>query len=222
MDSWRLFDTRAQEIIGVASDVTHRGLSADAEPFVYLPRVPGSGAESPIVVKTNGDPLMFVGAVREAVASLDEGQPLYDIQTLEQRIAESLAWERFIALLLGGFSAFGVLLAGIGLHGVVSHLTTQRTREFGIRAALGATVWDTRRLVISQGMKLAGVGILIGFAGAGALTALIESFLFGVAATDPLTFGVVAVLLASVAAVACWIPARYATSVSPIVALRQE
>ena len=222
LDSWRLFDKRAQEVIGVASDVKHRGLTTNPEPLVYLPRVPGSGAESPIVVRTNGDPLMFVGAVREAVASLDERQPLYDIQTLEQRIAGSLAQERFSALLLGGFSAFGVLLAGIGLYGVVSHVTTQRTREFGIRAALGATAWETRRLVLSQGMKLVCLGVLIGCAGAGALSGLIESLLFGVAATDPLTFGLVAMLLASVAALACWIPARYATNVSPIVALRQE
>jgi putative ABC transport system permease protein len=226
LESWRLFGESMLEVVGIAGDVQHRGLSRDAQPFVYLPRSAGSGgasfAESYMVVRTHRDPLTFAGAVRDAVASIDPDRPVYDLQTLEQRIGESLDRDRFSAFLLSGFSVFGVLLAGIGLYGGVSQITSQRTREIGIRIALGATTWAVWRLVLGQGMTLAGVGVLLGLGGASVLTRFVESLLFGVSPTDPLTLGAVVALLASVAAVACWIPARYATNVSPTVALRHE
>ncbi len=221
-DSWILYGDPTREIIAIAGDVKHRSLSREAQPLVYLPLVQRPSWESQIVVKTDSDPLAFVNAVREAVHAFDPAQPLYDVQTLEQRIAESLAQERFSALSLAMFAAVAVALTAFGIYGVLSYLIAQRTREVGIRMALGAEVSDVMKLVVRQGMKLVLIGMVIGLIGALALTQLVENLLFGITPTNLLTLATVTLLLGLVAILACWIPAHRAARLHPMVALRHD
>jgi putative ABC transport system permease protein len=190
--------------------------------MVYVPLTQYPSSDSPVVVKTARDPLGFVNLVRAAVRSFDRDQPIYDIQTLEQRLAQSLARDRFSALLLGIFSALAVVLAACGLYGLMSYVVARRTHEMGIRMALGAGIGDILKLILHQGMKTAVIGVGLGLLGTFASARLVESLLFGISATDPFTLGIVTLLLAVVAFLACWIPARAAASVNPIVALRYQ
>jgi putative ABC transport system permease protein len=224
LDLWLIFGDQKpmREIVGVAADVTHQGLDTSARPLVYIPFPQVPFNMSYVVVKTDGDPAAFVGAVREAVHSVDKDQPIYDVKTLEQRIGMSVAQERFSALLLTIFSALALVLAAIGLYGVLSYNVAQRTHEMGVRLALGAEAGDVLRLVIRHGMKLIAAGLVIGIAGALALTGLVKGLLFGVTPSDPLTHVIVVLVLTVVAILACWIPARRAAKVDPIVALRYE
>ena len=153
---------------------------------------------------------------------MDPNVPIYDIKTMDQRLSESLARRRFAMFALGLFAAVAMLLAAVGIYGVMSYSVTQRTREIGIRMALGAPTSGVLRLIVGQGMLLAGVGVVIGLAGAVATTRLMASLLYGISATDPTTFVAIGVLLASIALLACYIPARRATKVDPMVALRYE
>jgi putative ABC transport system permease protein len=221
LDSWTFFGERTQEIIGVASDVKHRGLG-DVEPLVYLPLSQAPRNRAFMVVKTNGDPMNIVSAVRATIRSMDPDLPLYDIQTLEARIGQSLARDRFSTLLLGTFSALALTLAAVGLYGILSYVIAQRTQEMAIRMALGAHRFDVLRFVLGQGMKPALLGIMIGLAGALAVTRIIRNQLFGITATDPLTLIVVTLLLAVVAFLACYLPARRAMRVDPMTALRYQ
>jgi putative ABC transport system permease protein len=220
VESWTFFGPRTLEIVGIAADVKHRGLT-EVQPMVYVPLAQYPRSDSPVVVRTIGEPMAFVDRVRTAVASLDRDQPVYNIQTLEQRIGQSLGKDRFSALLLGIFSIVAVMLAAFGLYGVVSYAVSCRTQEIGIRVALGADTRDLR-LIVGQGMGTAVAGIALGITGTLALTRFVEALLFGVSATDPWTLGSAIVLLMLVTFVACWIPARAVVNVDPVVALRYQ
>ncbi len=219
-----LGDTRVREIVGVVGDVKHSALDKEAKREIYWPM---AQARFPpifmsLAVRASGAPLQLLAAVRDQVWAGDRDLPIFNIDTMERLMAKSVAPRRFNLLLLGVFALVGLTLAGVGLYGVMSYTVTQRTREIGVRMAMGAQRGDVLRLVIGEGMKLALIGALIGLGGALALTRLLKTLLFGVSATDPLTFIVIAALLIIVALLACWIPARRATSVDPLVSLRVE
>jgi putative ABC transport system permease protein len=175
-----------------------------------------------LVVRTAGDPTNFTAAIRNAVSQVDKEQPISNIRTLDQRLSSSIAQQQFSTLLLGVFAAVALALAAVGIYGVLSYAVTQRAHEIGIRMALGAGQGDVLKLVVRHGMLLTLLGVAAGLAAALALTRLMTTLLFGVSATDPLTFGLIALLLLVVALLACWIPARRATKVDPMIALRVE
>jgi putative ABC transport system permease protein len=218
------------EIVGVVGHVKHFGLDAQKEiPFqFYMPYVQipddfitgflGMG----LVARTAGDPMAAVGPMKEAILSVDKDQPVTAVRSMEQVLADSLSQRRFTMLLLGLFAALALVLASVGIYGVMSYTVAQRTHEIGVRMALGARPTDVLGLVVAQGMTIAGIGVGIGLAAALALTRLMSSFLFGVSATDPLTFIAIPLILAGVALGACFVPARRATRVDPMVALRYE
>ena len=208
------------EIIGVVGDLRDRSLAGVPFPAMYLPtRIT---ARNNLVVRTQGDPLNLVGAIRREVHALDPDQPIAAIRTMNDWIDTSVATPRYQTLLLGLFAGVALLLASTGIYGVMSYVVTQRTHELGVRIALGARRWDVLSLVLRQGMGLVVIGVMLGLFGAFAVTRVMSSLLFGVTAKDPFTFGAVAMLLAMVAFVACYIPARRATKVDPLVALRYE
>ena len=173
-------------------------------------------------VRTNGDPTAFAPIARKIVNGVDSELPVTDVMTQEARSARTVAEERVFAQMLTFFGALAVLLAAIGLYGVMSYSVAQRTNEIGIRMALGAETGGVLRMVVAQGLKFAIIGLVIGSIATFALTRFIEGQLYGVTASDPLTFAVVGVLLLAVALVACWIPAMRAARVDPMVALRTE
>ena len=175
-----------------------------------------------LVVRTTSDPVSMVPAIRNQVLSVDKDQPVSDIMTMEQRVAKSVAAKRFVMSLLGAFSILALGLAAVGIYGVMAYLVTQRTQEIGVRMALGARKQDVLRLVVGKGMVLAVIGITIGLVASLVLTRLMRSLLFEVTPTDWLTFVIVSVVLLIVALLACYIPARRATKVDPLVALRYE
>jgi len=215
-----------QVVLTVVGVVTHVKLArlSEQEGFVqaYLPALQASLPGMAVVVRTTMEPETLVAAVRQQVLALDPEQPIHDVGTLTERRDNSLAPERLNLTLLGSFATLGLLLASIGLYGVVSYAVTQRTREIGIRMSLGAQRRGVLTLVLLQGMKLVVIGVLVGLGGAWALTRAMQNLLFMVSATDPLTFAVIALLLTFVALLACWIPARRATKVDPMMALRCE
>jgi putative ABC transport system permease protein len=174
------------------------------------------------VVRSSVEPESLVPAVREAVRSVDRAQPVADVRTMEQIVTEAAAQPRFNSLLLGLFASMALLLAAAGIYGVMSYSVTQRTHEIGIRIALGAQDGDVLRFVVGQGMAMALAGVGLGLACALALTRVMSSLLYGVSATDPATFAAVALLLTAVALLASYLPARRATKVDPMVALRYE
>ena len=175
-----------------------------------------------VVLRTTDNPLVMARTARSSVWSLDRDLPVSEIQTVEQMLGERVAPRRFNLLLLGLFALVAVVLAAVGIYGVMSYSVTQRTHEIGIRVALGAQTRTVLKLIIGQGMRLALLGVGIGLAAAVGLTRLMVGLLFGVSATDPLTFGAIAVLLAGITLLACYLPARRATRVDPLVALRYE
>jgi putative ABC transport system permease protein len=189
---------------------------------LYQPFSQSINRETFLVIRTDSNPEALISGLRGSVAALDSELPLYEVETLDQAVARSLSTKRLTNLLLVGFAGTALLLAALGIYGVMSLSVSSRINEFGIRLALGAQPRDLLRLVISQGMKLALGGVALGLAGAFALTRLLASLLFGVSSTDPATFVVVALLLTSVALLACYVPARRATRVDPMVALRYE
>jgi putative ABC transport system permease protein len=175
-----------------------------------------------IVARTKGDPLTFAAAVRSQIQAMDKDQPVSNIHTMEELMARSVSPPRFYLLLLAVFAGVALLLAAVGIYGVMSYLVTQRTHEIGVRMALGAQAGDVLKLVVKQGMTVTLTGVVIGLLAALGLTRLIRNLLFGVSAADPLTLGLIAALLTVVALLACWIPARRATKVDPLIALRHE
>jgi predicted permease len=218
----RLGDGNWMTIVGVVPSVKNRKLDEDTKPYVYRPASQWVSRNMSLVVRSQNDPSALVPAIRRQVASLDPELPFFDVRTIDQSIARTLTTKRLTNLLLAGFATTALLLALIGIYGVMSLNVGGRTNEFGIRIALGAQAGDVLKLVIGQGIKLAGAGALLGLGGALALTRLMKTLLFGVSATDPLTFGAIALVLLLVAICACWIPARRATQVDPLVALRSE
>jgi putative ABC transport system permease protein len=210
------------EIVGVVRDVKLAGLEAPSEPAYYLPASQAPLQDMTLLVRTTTDPLSLVGAVRGAVLSIDPNQPISNVSTLEKVVDESIAPRRLNMLLMGLFGALAMLLSAVGIYGLLSHAVTQRTQEMGIRMALGAQVSDVLKLVLKQGMMLALAGEAIGLIGALALTRLIRGLLFGVTPNDATTFVTVAAVLGVVALLACYLPARRATKVDPLVALRSE
>jgi putative ABC transport system permease protein len=208
------------QIVGIVGDVRHRGLDVELRQTIYFPSLRLGYAN--LVIRTTNDPTSLAAAVRKEVAAIDPNQPVANVKTMERWVSESVAQPRFRTLLLGLFSAVALLLAVVGIYGVLSYAVTQRTHELGIRMALGARANDVLGLVVRQGMKLALTGVALGVVAALLLTRLLKDLLFGVRATDPLTFAAIVLLLTGVAFVACWIPARRATRVDPLTALRHE
>jgi putative ABC transport system permease protein len=173
-------------------------------------------------LRAKSDPASLSGSVRKVMHSLDPDLPLARVSLLTTLVDNSLAQQRFSMLLLGGFGVLALLLSAVGMYGVISYSVMQRTREIGIRMALGARRGSVFAMVVGQGSRLAGLGIALGLAAALAVTRMMASLLYGIRATDPLTFATVSALLAGVALLACYIPARRATKVDPMVALRDE
>jgi putative ABC transport system permease protein len=175
-----------------------------------------------VALRTQGDPLQLGAALRKLVQGVDPLQPIYSVQSMEQAVADSVQDRRLNLLLLGIFAAVALLLAGVGIYGVMSYSVEQRTREIGIRMALGAERWAVLRLVIGRCARLSALGIGIGIVGAFALSRVMSSLLYGISATDPLTYAALAAALALVSVAASWVPARRAVRVDPAVALRAE
>ena len=216
-------DPRFLTVLGVVGRVKMEGLGTDSKrvqgyfPFAQIP----SGGMT-VILKAAGDPNQLIAAVRQQVKAIDPDQPIYSVRTMDDIRSESVAPERLNLTLLSIFAGLALVLAVVGIYGVMSYTVTQRTHEIGIRMAIGAQPRDVFRMVIGQGMMLAFVGVVCGLIGAFGLTRLMASMLFGVEPTDPLTFAAIAVLLTGVALVACYVPGRRATKVDPVVSLRYE
>jgi putative ABC transport system permease protein len=211
-----------QEIVGVVSDIKHDGLDLPSNPAIYVPFLQASDSGMTLVVRSAGEPLGLVKAVREEVYRVDRNQPLARVRTMEDVVSESVGPRRFSMELLSGFAALALFLAAIGIYGVIAYSVTQRTHEIGIRMALGARRGDVLRLVVGQGLKPVGMGVALGLIVAWPLTRLLSGLLFQVSATDPWTFAGIPLLLAGVALCACYLPARRASRVDPLTALRVE
>jgi putative ABC transport system permease protein len=210
------------EVVGVVGDVRHRGLDVDTRPEMFFPQLQTPSRQMTLVVRAAGDPEALAVPLRERVRAIDRDQPVGNVKTMEAWLSESVASRRFSAAVLGVFAAVAAGLAALGLYGVVSYSVAQRTHEIGLRVALGARPRDVLRLVIGQGMLLTLVGTAVGVAAALALTRVMSGLLFGVGATDAGVFVTVPLLLAAVALLACYVPARRATKVDPMIALRYE
>jgi putative ABC transport system permease protein len=212
-----------REIVGIAADIKQDEPNSPTKPEILVPfaQLPWFGAT--LLIRTaSDDPLSLEREVRRAILSINPNQTISPAISVEQALYEQVAEPRLYALLLGIFAAAATLLAAVGIYGVMSYTVTERTHEIGIRLALGAQTKDVLKLVVGQGLALALIGAVIGLAAAFALTRLIESLLFDVSATDPMTFAVVALGLIGVTLLACYVPARRATKVDPLVALRWE
>lgn len=211
-----------ETIVGVVRNEKQDSLSADPKAEAYKSQLQETSSGMTLVVRTAGDPRPLIATVREEIRALDKDLPPYNIKTMSDVLYESLARERFTTLLLVVFAGLALVLASVGIYGVMSYSVTQRTHEIGIRMALGAQTRDIFREVVGQALRLAGIGVGVGLAGAFALTRLMGTLLYGVSTTDPLTFTLIAILLAGVSLVASYIPARRATRVDPMIALRYE
>jgi predicted permease len=210
------------EVVGVAKNAKYRGLLEEPLPFFYTPLAQKGMSSMSLLVRTDGDPLTVLPSVRAELKSLNQNLTLYQINTLSAQLADALSNERMIAVLIGLFGIAALLLAAVGLYGVMSYAVARRTHEIGVRMALGAQTGDIMKLVLWQGMILLLVGAVVGLAAAFALTRLMSSLLYGISATDPVTFVGITLLLAVVSLLACYFPARRATKVDPMVALRYE
>jgi len=221
-DGWR-------EIVGVVGHVKQRGLNEESRAQIYRPWTQIESKwranltrATDMIVKTSVDPVSLIGGIKREIRVIDKDQPIAQVQTLDDKLSDSIAPQNFTRLLLGIFALIALSLASAGIYGVMSHAVTQRTHEIGVRMALGARQLDVLKLMVGQGMSLVVIGLVLGLAGAYATTRLMTSLLFDVTAKDPITFLVVTVVLAIVAFLACYIPARRATKVDPLVALRYE
>jgi ABC-type antimicrobial peptide transport system permease subunit len=202
--------------------VKQYGLDSEGKIAVYFPEQQNADNGLYLVAHTSSDPAAVAGAIMRQVHAVDPSVVVYNIRTMQERFYDSMARQRFATVMLGAFAVFALLLAAVGVYGVISYLVSQGTRDIGVRMALGAQPANILRLVTRQGMELAGIGIAGGLIGALVLTRVMAGLLFGVSTTDAVTFSAVAVILAAVAFVATLIPARRAIGVDPNVALRDE
>jgi len=205
-------------VVGVVGVVKQYGLDIDGRMVVYFPFLGGQY----LVARTATDPAAAAGGIVREIRAFDPTILVYDVRTMQDRMSDSLARQRFSAIMLGAFALFALILAAVGVYGVMSYLVTQGTHDIGVRVALGAQRSSIVRLVVRQGMELAGAGIALGLIGAAALTRVMASLLFGVSAVDLVTFSAVPPILAAVALLATYVPARRATQVDPMTALREE
>jgi putative ABC transport system permease protein len=209
-------------VVGIVGGVSHTTLGVGSQPEVYLPFQQNPDATITLVARTKSDPRGLAAAVRREVSALDRDLPVSNLKFMDEIVAGSVSQPRVYALLLGIFAGLALILAAIGIYGVISYSVTQRTQEIGIRMALGAQSRDVLALIIKQGMALALVGILLGLLVSLALTRVLASQLYGVSSTDPWTFSAISILLMLVAILACYIPAWRATKLDPLLALRYE
>jgi putative ABC transport system permease protein len=216
-------NTPWREVIGIVKDVRQNDLIAPPKMQMYLnyrqlKNIPANA----LVVRTSIEPTSLAGSVRNAIWSVNKDQTVADIDTMDHIVAEAVARQRFSMFLLGFFAAVALLLASVGIYGVMSYSVAQRTREIGIRMALGARRADVLQMTIKEGLKLVGAGMLLGLAAAFILTRVMATLLYGISATDPITFVGISLMLLAVAILASYIPALCATKVDPIVALRTQ
>jgi putative ABC transport system permease protein len=209
-------------VIGVVQDVKQAGLDAPHTMQIYLPQAQSRNGFMTMVVRTKSDPLQAATDVRGQISALDKALAVSDIATMEQVESASVAGRRFTTVLMALFGGLGLVLAMVGVYGILSYMVAQRTAEIGIRMALGAARWDVLSLVVAQGFRLAVLGLLAGVAGALILTRLMTRLLFDISASDPITFAGVLILLVAVSLLAIYIPARRASKIEPVVALRYE
>jgi ABC-type antimicrobial peptide transport system permease subunit len=211
-----------REIVGVVGNTVVNQVGEQPQPLAYLPITQDYSPAVTLQVRTTSRPQAVISTVRKQIQSLDTNLALTNVQTIEEVIGQGLWAPRMGAGLLTVFGGLALILAAVGVYGVLSYSVNQQTREIGIRVALGSKSSEVLRLIVGQGLRLAATGLVLGFVAALALTRTISSLLFGINAHDPLTFGVVSLVLAVSAGLACYIPARHATKVDPIVALRYE
>jgi putative ABC transport system permease protein len=210
-------------VVGVVGDVLQYGLDqTKPAPEAYFPEYQGQSSSMSVLVRASGNPLDQLAALRAAVRELDSQLPVDNPRELAEVVTESSSQQRFLALLLGLFAGLALVLAAVGIYGVIAYSVAQRTHELGIRIALGAGRSELLRLVLGEGLRLALAGVAVGLAAAWGLSRFLASLLYGVHATDPLTFTAVPLVLLAVALLACYIPALRATKVDPIEALRYE
>ena len=209
-----------REIVGVVGDVRHAALDAPPKPEVYVPFLQNPQGMT-LVVRTKSDPEGLAAAARNEVQAYKD-QLVYRVKTMDQFRADALAQWHFFMLLLGVFAAVALALAVVGVYGVISYSVAQRRHELGIRLALGARAGDILKLVVSQGMLLVGIGIVLGIGAAVGFNRLISALMFGVSATDPLTFAAVSATIIAAALLACLVPAYRATKIDPMLTLREE
>jgi putative ABC transport system permease protein len=219
---WPEDQTPWREVVGVVADVKLNGVDRETPLQIYLPLEQRPSYTLALAVRTPGDPLSMAAAVEQSVRTIDKDLPVSSVRSMDQLMGGAIARQRLTLVLLSGFALLALLLAAVGIYGVISYAVSQRTREFGIRVALGAQDRDVLRLVIGQGVRLTLAGVALGLLCALGLTRLMEALLFGVRPTDPLTFAVITLLLVGVALLACYLPARRAAKVDPGVALRYE
>jgi predicted permease len=210
------------EIIGIVENIRHDGLNIEPQPTLFLCNFQAPSLFTNLVVRTEGDPMAAVSAIKEAMRQVDPDQGAAEVVSMEQLLSNSIAGPRLQTVLLGAFGALGLVLACIGVYAVISYSVAQRVREVGIRLALGASPNIIRALVLREGMTLAAAGVALGILAALALTRYLSTLLYAVKATDPAVFAAVAVLLLTTAAAGCWFPARRATTVDPAIVLREE
>jgi predicted permease len=223
------FGSNIKTVVGVAGDTRHLGLDQEVHPEVYFPCLQNLSFDNTKLVarvapgQNNPTGISSLSnAVRNQMRAIAPNEPVNQVVTMDERLSNSVAQRRFQALLLGVFAAVALVIATVGIYGVISYAVSQRTQEIGIRMALGAQTSDVLRMVVGQGMRLALIGVALGLAAALALTRVMKNLLFNVSATDPATFAIIVLLLVGVAFIASYIPARRATKVDPLIALRSE
>jgi ABC-type antimicrobial peptide transport system permease subunit len=210
------------EIVGVVNDIRQVAMATPAQPTLYINNLQNSRVKTTIVARTAGDPTSLVNPIREAIWSLDPYQTITGVFTFEDAVSLALARPRFLTVLLGSFGILGLALGAVGIYGILASLVTERRREIGVRLALGASPASVGRMVVRRGLILCAVGVAIGLAGALGLSRFVETILYGIGPTDPVTLAAVALVLIAAAVLASWLPAHRASRLDPVETLRLE